>query len=572
MKKIIGKILSAALALSLSLTALMLPSSAAEANFENANQAVENITVGWNLGNTLDPVGDWIDSSNGTAPYETAWGNPVTTKEMLTVVKNAGYNAVRVPVSWAQHIDNEGNIDKVWLDRVNEVVDYVISQGMYCILNTHHERDYWFKASMSSYYTYEKRFSNLWNQIATRFRNYDEKLIFEAYNEILDEAGNWTESNSTDAYEAANKFNQLFVNTVRLTGGNNSMRNLMVQTYSAGSSDKTFNNFVMPNDTVSNHIIVQVHNYDPQAFTNKDVTWTTPTKEWGSDKDKSEIDWIMQNFKNFSDRINAPVVIGEFGSMDQNNEAARARHASYFVKAAYDRGVKCFVWDDGGNYTLLDRRSLTWKFPTIVEEMIKSVPARISETPVSEIESPDVPESLKATTKSTSSIDLTWNASDGATGYNIYRASTKSGELKKIDSVLDTSYTDKGLKKGTTYYYVVEAYTAANDSEAVSEYSSKVSASATSPAPSSVTAKKSKSGSAVIKWTKSSGASGYEVFIAPKGGKFSKAATITDSSKCSYTKTGLSKGKTYNVKVRSYVTVNNKKVYSPYTQTVTVKV
>ncbi len=170
MKKMIDRILSAALALSLSLTALVLPSTAAEADFEDAYEAVENITVGWNLGNTLDPTGDWIDDSNGTAPYD------------------------------------EGNIDKEWLDRVNEVVDYVISQDMYCILNTHHEREYWFKASSSSYNTYEKSFAALWEQIARRFRNYGEKLIFEAYNEIRDEAGNWTETNDADAYDAAQPY------------------------------------------------------------------------------------------------------------------------------------------------------------------------------------------------------------------------------------------------------------------------------------------------------------------------------------------------------------------------------
>lgn len=186
--------------------------------------------------------------------------------------------------------------------------------------------------------------------------------------------------------------------------------------------------------------------------------------------------------------------------------------------------------------------------------------------------SPAVPEGIKASSKSTSSIDLTWNAAKGATGYNIYRASTKNGKVKKIASVMDTSYTDKGLKKGTTYYYVVAAYVTANGSEVISEYSSKVSAAATSPAPASVTAKKSKSGTAVIKWTKCTGASGYEVYIAPKGGKFTKAATITDPSKLSYTKSGLTAGKTYNVRVRSYITVSGKKVYSSYSKTVSVKV
>lgn len=379
MKKLLGRIVSAALALSLSLTALALPSSAAETEFENARDAVDNITVGWNLGNTLDSCGDWIDDSNGTAPYETAWGNPVTTKEMITMVKNAGFNAIRVPVTWAQHIDDKGNIDKAWLDRVNEIVDYIISQDMYCVLNTHHERDFWFRASSDSYKKYENRFATLWEQIARRFRNYGEKLIFEAYNEILSENGEWTQTNDTDAYDAANKFNQLFVDTVRLTGGNNGVRNLMVQTYSGASSGTTLNRFVMPEDTVRNHIIVQVHDYSPQAFA---TTWTgNPTTAWGTDKDKEEIDGIMENLKTFSREIKAPIVIGEFGSMDKNNTAARARHAEYFVKSAYERGIRCFWWDNGNlsssgeKLCLLDRRNLTWKFPAIAEAMANAVPA-----------------------------------------------------------------------------------------------------------------------------------------------------------------------------------------------------
>ncbi|MDE7193102.1 MAG: cellulase family glycosylhydrolase [Oscillospiraceae bacterium] len=414
MKKLFGRILSAAIALSLSLTALALPSSAAETEFEDAYDAVENITVGWNLGNTLDSWGEWIDGSSGTAAFETAWGNPVTAKEMITAVKNAGFNTVRVPVTWAQHIDDEGNVDKAWLDRVNEVVDYVISQDMYCILNTHHERDLWFRASESSYNTYESRFTTLWEQIARRFRNYGEKLIFEAYNEILSESGEWTQSNDTGAYEAANKFNQLFVDTVRITGGNNDVRNLMVQTYSASWSGTTLNRFVMPEDTARRHIIVQVHSYDPQTFTTKDITWATPTKEWGSDKDKEALDELMESLKTFSREIKAPIVIGEFGSMDQNNTAARARHAGYFVKAAYERGIKCIWWDNGNlssegeSFGLLDRKNLAWKFPAVVESMVNAVPAaaKPEETtpttpdaptdPATPDGSADIPENIKA--------------------------------------------------------------------------------------------------------------------------------------------------------------------------------
>lgn len=233
-------------------------------------------------------------------------------------------------------------------------------------------------------------------------------------------------------------------------------------------------------------------------------------------------------------------------------------------------GIYRFYSSNTAVVSVSDGGRITAKAPGSADITAVTV-SGVSKT-VSVMVSPAVPDGLKASTKSTSSIDLTWKAAKGAIGYNIYRASSKSGKLKKIASVLDTSYTDKGLKKGTTYYYVVAAYVTANGSEVVSEYSSKVSAAATSPAPSSVTAKKSKSGTAVVKWAKSTGASGYEVWIAPKGGKFTKAATITDPSKLSYTKTGLSKGKTYSVKVRSYVTVNNKKVYSPYSKTVNVKV
>lgn len=185
---------------------------------------------------------------------------------------------------------------------------------------------------------------------------------------------------------------------------------------------------------------------------------------------------------------------------------------------------------------------------------------------------PAKPGKPTATPKSTSSIELKWK-DYGVTGYNIYRSTSKTGTYKKIDSVLGTSYTNKGLTKGKTYYYKITAYINANGKTIESEKSLYVSVKVSAPTPATITAKKSKSGVAAISWSKSVGATGYEVYMATsKNGKFSKISTITSASTLTLKKSGLKKGKTYYFKVRSYVTVNGKKVYSPYTKVVSVKV
>ncbi len=186
---------------------------------------------------------------------------------------------------------------------------------------------------------------------------------------------------------------------------------------------------------------------------------------------------------------------------------------------------------------------------------------------------PDAPTSLKAVSKTTTSADLSWNAASNVTGYNIYRSTSKSGKFKKVGSTTSTSYTDKGLTKGKTYYYKVASYVNSNGAQVLSEYSDVKSVKAAAPAPATVSAKRAKKGAAKITWGKSTGASGYEVYMASSSkGKFSKVTTISKASTLSYTKSGLKSGKTYYFKVRSYTTVSGKKIYSNYTKTVKVKV
>ncbi|MBP0982581.1 MAG: leucine-rich repeat protein [Oscillospiraceae bacterium] len=186
---------------------------------------------------------------------------------------------------------------------------------------------------------------------------------------------------------------------------------------------------------------------------------------------------------------------------------------------------------------------------------------------------PDAPTSVKATAKTTTSAVISWKGAANVTGYNIYRSTTKTGTYKKVGSTTSTTYTDKGLTKGKTYYYKVASYVNSQGKQVLSSYSSVVSIKACAPAPATITAKKVKAGSAKITWGKSTGATGYEVYMATSSsGKYTKIATITKASTLSYTKSGLTSGKTYYFKVRTYTTVDGKKIYSGYTKVVKVKV
>lgn len=363
MKKIISAISAAALALTLAATA-----SAAEC--ESAEEAVANINVGWNLGNTFDCSGDWI--SGDPSAFETAWGNPVVNKQLIEGVKAAGFNTIRLPVTWDAHIDDEGNIDENWLNRVQEVVDYIIDADLYCVLNVHHDggTDGWLEASDDCIKNSGERFEGLWTNIAERFKDYDEKLIFESFNEVLDSNNSWTTSSTADGYSAINELNQMFVDAVRSTGGNNKTRNLMVQTYSAGSAAATFRNFELPEDKAQGHLIVHVHNYDPQGFTWTEATWTTMTDYWGSEDQIETIEYLFDVLADYSESLDVPFVVGEFGAQSKNNDKERAEYAACVISEGAEVGVKCFWWDNGADFKIIDRATGSVTAPAIVKALV----------------------------------------------------------------------------------------------------------------------------------------------------------------------------------------------------------
>ena len=301
---------------------------------ESAAEAAVNFGPGFNLGNTLDATSYNIEQERaGTAgwivqwgkkgadgkvlpeAWETAWGQPLTTPAIADYIVSLGFNTVRIPVTWAEHLDGENRIDPLWLARVKEVVDLFHSRGVYCIVNLHHDggADGWIEASEAGYAQYHDRFASVWAQIAEAFKSYDERLLFESMNEVLDDRNNWN-APSPEAARWINAWNQLFVDTVRASGGNNAQRNLLVMTYSGGGAEGNFANFVLPEDPAEGHLMITVHNYDPQAFTWTTATWTKMTARWNEAVHGGQLRQAFRLYRQYSEKFGVPVVVGEYNA------------------------------------------------------------------------------------------------------------------------------------------------------------------------------------------------------------------------------------------------------------------
>lgn len=328
----------------------------------SAAEIVKDMKIGWNLGNTLDCYNVTWEVSD----FETAWGNPRTTKAMIDAVKKEGFNAVRIPVSWNEHM-NGNKIDGDWLNRVNEVVDYVIDNDMYAIINVHHDDYTWLNPSKADEAAVKAKLVSIWEQLSERFRNYDQHLLFEGMNEprIIGGQDEWT-GGTAEEREVINHLFQAFVDTVRKSGGNNSSRALIITSHAASIEADAVNDIVVPDD---DRIIVSIHYYSPWDFAGGE----NGKSDWGSDSEKKELDKGFDFLKSkFIDK-GVPVIIGEFGATNKNNDSVRASYMEYYVKSAKSRGITCFIWDNGtkDEFGLLDRNSLTWHFKNVVDAAVK---------------------------------------------------------------------------------------------------------------------------------------------------------------------------------------------------------
>jgi len=335
---------------------------------DGAQKIVKNIKVGWNLGNSLD----CYNITWSVTDFETAWGNPKTTKQMIDTVKDAGFNAVRIPVSWTDHIDSDGNIDSLWLKRVQQVVDYAMDNNLYTILNMHHDDYTWLTPVYYKEEEVTQKYIKIWSQIADRFKNYDTKLLFEGLNEprIVNSTDEWS-GGTAEERDVINHLLQAFVDTIRDSGGNNGMRTLVITTQAASISEKSLDGLVIPDD---DNLILSIHNYAPWKFTSyefqDDTSFTTD--------DKSELKYEFDILKErFVDK-GIPVIIGEFGAENKGNTKDRAAYYQFYIQAAAERGIPCFIWDNNtetgeGSYGILNRSDCSWYYPEILEGIQKAI-------------------------------------------------------------------------------------------------------------------------------------------------------------------------------------------------------
>ena len=346
---------------------------------EKASEAVPGMGVGVNLCGSFDDVlngegelsGDRADPST----FETSHGRSLTTATTMTSLYSAGFRTIRIPITWYAHMDNTlSTIDDVFLDRIEEVVNYALDAGLYCIINVHHDagsnKNRWIYADVDDYATVTASFQNVWGQIAERFRDYDYKLLFEGYNEILDKPKQWFVPSSATSYTAANQLNQDFVEVVRATRGKNAYRNLIITTYSASTWAAALSNFIMPTDAVTDHLMVQVHSYKPDTFCTASTERAVYTFE---ESDKATVDEVFDLLQtNILDK-GYPCVMGEYGAFPLaarivNNDAERCEHAAYYTTKCLEKGIVPIYWFNPMEYG--QRSSGAWTYPYLKDALI----------------------------------------------------------------------------------------------------------------------------------------------------------------------------------------------------------
>lgn len=322
----------------------------------NAETLAQSMRLGWNLGNTLEAIGG-----------ETNWGNPKATPRLMAAVKNAGFDAVRIPASWDQYADPDtAKIDEAWLNRVKEVVQYSLDQDLEVLLNIHWDGG-WLENNVTpnKQDAVNAKLRAFWQQIATHLREFDDRLMFAGANEPA--------VDTPEQMAVLASYHRTFVDAVRATGGRNAYRTLVVQG-PVTDIEKTVELMQgLPSDTVSNRLMLEVHFYTPYQFTlmTEDADWGNQFFYWGlgyhsaSDAahnptwgEEMTVDRLFETMRSeFVDR-GVPVILGEYSAQRRSTQLqgdalelhldARAHWHQYVTSSAIDNGLTPFYWDMGG--------------------------------------------------------------------------------------------------------------------------------------------------------------------------------------------------------------------------------
>lgn len=364
----------------------------------DATQIVTMMKFGWNLGNTLDALGgSWKKGLN----TQTAWGQPLTTKEMIDGLAKSGVKTIRIPVSWSEHIiDKYYTIDPKWMARVKEIVTWAYKNDMFIILNSHHDnfdQNKKIPAGKGVYYPSEENYEEskkfltcLWKQISSHFIEFDYHLIFETLNEPRPRGTSnewWYDQNSPVCKKymgTLNKLNQDIVNTIRASGGNNTHRVIMVPSLAASPDAALSKDFRIPTDTVENRLAISVHMYTPYNF-----AMASPGDIKFTEAHQKELSTIFRKLYNKFVSAGTPVVIGEMGATNKNNLQDRINWFNFFITEARKNSIyTCCLWDNGvweinekdpkdkiysEHYGYYNRTKQTWYFPELIKTAIKAM-------------------------------------------------------------------------------------------------------------------------------------------------------------------------------------------------------
>ena len=322
--------------------------------------------VGWNLGNQFEcsaPGQDGesmaIGNQDNADKAETAWGNPTVTKKTIKAIKDAGFNAIRIPVRWQCHITNDKamSVSKTWMSRIKQVVDWCLGCDLKVIINVHHEK--WLEST--PYYKYKdnncQKLALLWMNIANEFAAYDYRVAFAGTNEVH-EPGKWG-APEKENLDVQNAYNQTFIDVVRATGGNNLKRNLLVQTYVCNPDFGIGGEFVVPTDAEGNgndYMTVEFHYYNPYDYCGecKYFWWGEPYKQYGetSPSDEKSLTTFFDKVVNTWASQGLGICIGEWGVTDHYKGNIDLQHENMtyycktFVSEALRRGFSTFIWDN----------------------------------------------------------------------------------------------------------------------------------------------------------------------------------------------------------------------------------